>query len=216
MDKKIVIFSGMPASGKDTVTEALCAADDMFVPFKKHRSVSPSDKIKDTYFNIPHEEFEKMIGNGEFLQYHERYGRYYGIAEAVLLDYLQKGLCPVIHIGRIENYHTFCRNLLLSEQKNGYKADVFHIQLWETKDILRDRIVSRDRTEEEINKRLAAMDQEFEDNITMMENGQKPFTFVIRNTDMNKTCRTIRERLQNNDPQADDGYAEFWNYLKSL
>lgn len=35
MDKKIVIFSGMPASGKDTVTEALCAMDNSFVPFKK-------------------------------------------------------------------------------------------------------------------------------------------------------------------------------------
>ncbi len=211
-----MIFSGMPASGKDTVTEALCAADNTFVPFKKHKSVGPDDKIKDTYYNISVEEFEQKIKNGDFLQYHGRYGRYYGIAEETLLGYLRDGLCPIIHIGRIENYHTFCQNLPQFEQKYGLHADVCHIQLWETKEILRERIVLRDRTEPEIEKRLAAMEQEFADNIAMMEGHQKPFTFVIRNTDLTETCSSIMKRLHAKDVQTDDGYAEFRNYLKSI
>lgn len=216
MDKKIVVFSGMPASGKDTVTEALCAAESSFVPFKKHKSVGPSDKIKDTYFNISVEEFEQKIRNGEFLQYHGRYGRYYGIDENTLLNYLQENLCPIIHIGRIENYKTFCKNLPPFERKNGFKADVCHIQLWETKETLHDRIASRDKTKDEIHKRLKAMEQEFEDNIAMMNDHQKPFTFVIRNTDLSKTCNRIMEWLHNDDTKADDGYDEFWSYLRSL
>ncbi len=216
MDKKIVVFSGMPASGKDTVTEALCASEKRFIPFKKHRSVGSSDTCKDTYFNISVEEFERKIRAGEFLQYHGRYGRYYGIAEDTLLGYLQEDLCPIIHIGRIENYYAFCQSLPAFEKKYGSKVDVCHIQLWETKDVLHDRIVLRDKTETEIQKRLAAMEQEFADSIAMMNEHQRPFTVVIRNTDLSETCRRIRELLHKDGKQADDGYAEFWGYLRSL
>lgn len=214
MDKKIIVFSGMPASGKDTVTKKLCESDHAFVAFKKHRSVGDADKIKDTYFNITVEQFEQKIKNGEFIQYHGRYGRYYGIAEETLLDYLQKGQCPIIHIGRIENYYKFLNNLPSFNNKYGLRTAVYHIQLWETMETLRGRIVLRDRSEEEINKRLEAMEQEFEDNIKMMDRAEKPFTYVVRNTDLTKTCDKITAFIQNS--KTDDGYDEFWNYLRSL
>lgn len=216
MDRKLIIFSGMPASGKDTVTDKLCASDSLFVPFKKHRSVSVSDKLKDTYFNISAKEFEKKIKAGEFIQYHERYDRYYGISENVLYDYLKNGSVPIIHIGRIENFYTLCRNIPAFEKKYNCKTDVCHIQLWETMDVLKDRITARDKTEEEINKRLAAMHQEFKDSVKMMSNGQKPFTLVIKNSVLSKTCQKISQLIYGSIAPTDDGYAEFWNYLKSI
>ena len=216
MDRKMIIFSGMPASGKDTVTDALCASDSLFVPFKKHRSVRSSDKLKDTYFNISAEEFEKKIKSGDFIQYHERYGRYYGISEAVLYDYLKNGSVPIIHIGRIENFYTLYKNMPLFEQKYDCKVDMYHIQLWETKSALKDRITARDKTEDEINKRLEAMQQEFRDNVKMMHKGQKPFTFVIKNAVLSETCKKISELLYGTTKLADYGYAEFWNYLKGI
>lgn len=66
MDKKIIVFSGMPASGKDTVTDKLCELNSLYVPLKKYRSVGPEDKIKNTYFNITKEEFEEKIKIGQF------------------------------------------------------------------------------------------------------------------------------------------------------
>ncbi len=215
MDRKLIVFSGMPASGKDTVTEALCSLDSLFVPFKKHRSVGASDKLKDTYFNISAEEFEDKIKIGEFIQYHERYGRYYGISENVLYEYLKNGAVPIIHIGRIENFYTLCRNMPAFEKKYGCKTDVCHIQLWETMDVLKDRITARDKTEEEINKRLAAMSQEFRDSANMMCKGERPFTLVIKNSSLSQTVQKISE-LVNGSAPADDGYAEFWDYLRSI
>ena len=118
MDKKVVILSGMPASGKDTISEMIYEMDKRFVPFKKHRSVGKFDKIKDTYYNISHDEFEVKITNGDFIQYHQRYGRYYGISEEVLLSYLEKDEIPIIHIGRIENYMAFLGNIVAFQKKH--------------------------------------------------------------------------------------------------
>lgn len=216
MDRKLIVFSGMPASGKDTVTDALCASNSLFVPFKKHRSVSASDKLKDTYFNISVEEFEEKIKTGEFVQYHERYGRYYGISENVLYDYLKIGSVPIIHIGRIENFYTLCGNMSKFEKKYGCKTDVCHIQLWETMDVLKDRITARDKTEEEIKKRLAAMRQEFRDSVNMMSKGERPFTLVIKNSELSKTCQKISQLVFCGSAPTDDGYAEFWDYLKAI
>lgn len=57
MDNKILIFSGMPASGKDTVTKELCK-NSKYVALKKYRSIDDSVELKDTYYNISREEFE--------------------------------------------------------------------------------------------------------------------------------------------------------------
>lgn len=212
MVKKIVILSGMPASGKDTVTERLCALHPSFVPFKKYRAVGPEDKFKDTYFNVSKDEFEAMIRNGDFLQYHGRYGRYYGIAEQTLAELLVQNKIPVIHIGRIENFHTLCRHLPDFEKKHQMKTEIVHILLWETKEILGKRIAARDKTDEEIAKRRAAMEQEFEDNIAMMVNKEHPYTVVIQNSDTDVSCALIADYVH--DPSGKpDGYDAFFKYL---
>lgn len=216
MDKKIIIFSGMPASGKDTVTDDLCKVDSSFIHFKKHKSVSKDDKIKDTYYNISANEFEKMIKNDEFLQYHGRYGRYYGIAKSVLDSYLRNNKIPIIHIGRIENFYHFINNIPTFEKKCGYSADIIHIQLWETMPVLETRIKKRDRTPDEIKKRMDAMKQEFEDNIIMMEKSEHPFDFVVRNDDLTNTCNTVIDILNGKITSANNGYDQFYEYLKSI
>lgn len=215
MDKKVVVLSGMPASGKDTISDMICEMDKRFVPFKKHRSVGEFDKKKDTYFNITQDEFEKKIINGEFIQYHQRYGRYYGISEEVLLSYLQIDEIPIIHIGRIENYYSFLGNIVGFQKRNDLSLDVIHIQLWETAENLRERIVNREKDDEEAAKRIAAMEQEFEDNIELMHKGKKPYTFVFKNCDKDATCSSIIEYV-NQDSHKVTGYEEFWGYLKKL
>ena len=215
MDKKVVVLSGMPASGKDTISDMICEMDKRFVPFKKHRSVGEFDKKKDTYFNITQDEFEKKIINGDFIQYHQRYGRYYGISEEVLLSYLQKDEIPIIHIGRIENYYAFLGNIVGFQKKNDLSLEVIHIQLWETAEDLRERIVNREKDDEEAAKRIAAMEQEFEDNIELMHKGKKPYTFVFKNSDKDATCSAIIEYV-NQDSHKVTGYEEFWGYLKKL
>lgn len=215
MGKKIVILSGMPASGKDTISNRICELDKKFVPIKKHRSVGELDKKKDTYYNISPEEFEEKIIRGNFIQYHQRYGRYYGISEDVLLSHLQKDEIPIIHIGRIENYIAFMGNIVGFKERHNLSLDVIHIQLWETAENLRERIVNREKDDEEAAKRIAAMEQEFDDNIEMMHKGKKPYTLVLKNSDIETTCSIIIEYV-NKESHKVYGYEDFWGYLKKL
>lgn len=215
MAQKIVAFSGMPASGKDTVTDRLCTLHPSFVPFQKYRAVGAEDSIKDTYCNVSKEEFEAMIRRGEFLQYHGRYGRYYGIAEKTLAGLLQQDQIPIIHIGRIENFYTLRDRLPAFEQKYQMKTEIVHILLWETKEILGERIVRRDQTDQEIAKRRAAMEQEFDDNIKMMRNNERPYTLVIRNSEVDASCALIADYVSDPSGQP-DGYDAFFRYLHQI
>ncbi len=214
MDKQIIVLSGMPASGKDTVTEKLCKEHAEFLAIKKYRSVGEKDPIKDTYINVSKEEFGRKIHEGCFLQFHMRYGRYYGIAKETLCDCFEKDLIPVIHIGRIENYYVFKKAVSEFENEQGYSVNLHHALLWETKDVLFERISERDKTADEIEKRKNAMDQEFLDNIEMMNRKEKPYTVVIKNQDLHETTEQIF--LLTKEEPIDSGYEEFWRYLKTL
>ena len=215
MDKKILIFSGMPASGKDTVTDKLCEMDSHYTAFMKYKAVGPNDEIKNTYYNISREEFEIKIKNGNFLQYHGRYGRYYGIAEDTLAGLLEKNLIPIIHIGRIENYYMLLKNMPEFERKYGCSIKIVHVQLWETKEQLKLRISKRDKIDTEIKKREAAMEQEFEDAVSMMKRQEKPFSLVVKNTNIDQTCQSIIRYINDSCTEM-LGYKEFWDYLKNL
>lgn len=214
MDKQIIVFSGMPASGKDTITGRLNQINPGIVYFKKYRAIGPKDKLKDTYFNVSVEEFEKMIEQEAFIQYHGRYSRYYGIAKSTLIELLNEDIVPIIHIGRIENYYTFIKNLKEFEKQNNLEINVIHIQLWEEKNELERRIKKRDVNEEEVQKRICAMEQEFYDAKEMMQKQKKPFSIIIKNEDIELTCKIILECIDGS--VSDDGYEEFNKYLRSI
>lgn len=215
MDKQIIIFSGMPASGKDKLTEYLCSANSKLVAFKKYRSIRTGDTPKNTYYNISTEAFEEMIKNGKFLQYHMRYGRYYGIAEDTMLSYLDSDMYPIIHIGRIDNYYAFTERMAIFEKKYGMKIKVHHILLWETIETLKERIKLRDKTEPEITKRTDAMLEEFNDNIDLLKHNKRPYSYIIKNTDLSVTYNKIINILDG-AVMCDNGYNEFILYLNSI
>lgn len=213
MDKKVIIISGMPASGKDTITRKLCELNPTFVAFKKHRSIRKLDKKKTSYFNISTSEFEKKIANGEFLQYHQRYERYYGISEDVFNGYLEDGKIPIIHIGRIDNLLRLKSGLKHYQEKSGINVSLIHVLLWETIDELTKRINKRDKDDEEIAKRISAVRQEYDDLLKLMQSNIKPFNLVIKNTRIEETCQLIQGYVFKGGSET-DGYEEFKSYLK--
>lgn len=213
MDKTIIVISGAPASGKDTVTKELNKLNPRYVLLKKYRSINLNEKIKDCYYNITEKEFLTKIDNNDFLEYHKRYNRYYGIAKITLNNMLNKDSIPIIHIGRIENYYNFCKSLNSFSDK--YKIKIIHILLWETITVLTNRINNRDRVKEEINKRLLALHQEYVDLYKLINYNLNPFTLVIKNNDINITCNSIIN-LEKFNKIENDSYNEFYNYLFNL
>jgi restriction endonuclease S subunit len=91
----LILLSGTPASGKDTLTKELCTIDKRFVHFKKHK-IASGGKLDDTYYLVTKKEFDQMVENGEFLQYHYRYERGYGVSYKELFFLKEQGKIPVI------------------------------------------------------------------------------------------------------------------------
>lgn len=205
----VVCISGMPASGKDTISARLHELDERFVCFEKHRSSDGAPK--NGYVNISPAEFAEKVKRGDFLQYHERYGRSYGIDRKSLFDILSQGKIPIIHVGRIENYIVLKDGLLHGE--NGIR--LIHIQLWETEDCLKDRIVKRDKSPEEIKRRLTALRQEFEEVKALMDGNAHPFDLIVKNSDIEETCRKIKGVVFDGRT-ADDGAICFREYLRTM
>ena len=205
----ILCLSGMPASGKDSVSASLHELDQRLVIFTKHRGADDGGKAG--YINISKEQFEYKRDAGDFVQCHERYGRYYGVDRKVLRKLLGQGFIPIVHIGRIENFHLLRENI---GAMDGCFC-IIHVQLWESHESLKDRIVQRDKSPAEIEQRLEAMEQEFLDLDITMRGYECPFDLVIRNTDIDSTCHKILSAI-NGVRLLDDGTQELRDYLQSL
>ncbi len=173
----IILLCGPPASGKDSITEAICKIDEGFYHFKKHRAINGKTYMhRNNYIDITKDEFKKMIENDEFIQYHERYNRYYGISKKAMADGISKNLNMIIHTGRIEN---------LQELKKKINENTISILLWAPMDILRQRLVKRHHNNEnEISRRLIAAQEEFID-LTKIDL-KKSFDAIIKTTDPQK------------------------------
>lgn len=212
MDKQIIVFSGMPAAGKDTITKELCR-DSRFVALKKHRSYNDETEKKDSYENISTEDFEAMINDGEFVQYHSRYGRKYGISGKALESILREGRIPIIHIGRIENFYAFKRKIDQLSVEYDMKCRIIHILLWEEIEVLEKRICKRESNPTEQESKIRAAREEFQDNKIMIDHNENPYSYIIKNSDLSKTCQAIVEIVENDNCSLGTGYDLFMKYV---
>ncbi len=103
---KIILLSGTPASGKDTITSELIKINSRYVHFKKHK-IAAGGKLDETYYLIEKNEFDSMVVNDDFIQYHYRYDRGYGVSKKELKLIFGEGKNPIIHVGKYENISPF-------------------------------------------------------------------------------------------------------------
>ena len=193
--KKIILLCGPPASGKDTLTELLKKRNNIFCHFKKHRVSNQVDKSGNlkTYFKISLNEFLQRVGKDEFVQFHKRYERFYGVSKKVLDNSLQYGKIPILHVGKIYD---------LMELEDVLNADAAKILIWETKDVINDRLVLRHHGDyKEIQLRLKSYDTEIESLRRIKL--EKAFDFVIKNHNLNRTLNIIEDGVLNSKKQMD-------------
>jgi len=98
----IILLSGTPASGKDTVTEKLHQINMSVELFKKHK-FGVGGKKDNTYIHVSEEAFDQLVKSNGFIQYHQRYGRGYGVSQEELERLFVLNVIPVIHVGKPEN-----------------------------------------------------------------------------------------------------------------
>ena len=101
MDKGILIVVSAPAGcGKDTIlAEALAANGNLFYSVSAtSRAMRPGETDGVSYHFRTREQFEKMIADGELLEYTEYCGNYYGTPKKAVEDMLAAGKDVILKI----------------------------------------------------------------------------------------------------------------------
>lgn len=90
---KLIIISGPSGVGKSTVIEKVLENEPniCFSVSATTRNPRPGEKDGVNYFFVDREEFERMIREGELLEYAEYVGKYYGTPEKAIDKMLEEG-----------------------------------------------------------------------------------------------------------------------------
>lgn len=96
----LIVVSGPSGAGKGTICKELLRRNkDLNISISATtRKPRKGEKDGINYFFIHRENFEKMIGNNEFLEYAEVYDNYYGTPKSFVLEKLDKGKDVLLEI----------------------------------------------------------------------------------------------------------------------
>lgn len=165
INNMLLLLSGTPASGKDTITNILTQRNPRFSHFRKHRS---GDKpgLGVGYIHVTDEEFTSMSAKGEFLQSHYRYGRGYGVAHSELIKHWVKGDIPIVHVGQYRNIGD------LSTLRSKGIVTVSILLLVSLQETCRRLLLRHPGNPAEVDERLKAYKEERADLAALVRSGQ--------------------------------------------
>jgi guanylate kinase len=150
-----IVISGPSGIGKDTVVDGMKARDLPFHFVITATSRAPRDYEVDgrDYFFYPEETFEKMIKDGDFLEYAWVYSNYKGVPKCQVQKALESGKDVVMRLDvqGAQTVHNLCPDailIFLTAESN---------EAWLGR--LRDR---RSETEEELALRINTAKKEYE------------------------------------------------------
>ncbi len=177
-----IAFSGVSSSGKNTVMNELIKrrSDLKVLELSSGTTRAPreSDSQFNTYVYFSKEEFKKGIEEGLFFEYEEVHGNYYGTIlsrlEAVTQD-LEHDYIRDIDVKGVVNLKKYFKN----------KCGIISIFLDAPDEVLRERLLKRGDSPEDIEKRLSRGELE--------RSYKDKYDLVIENIDLEKTIQTISD-----------------------
>ncbi len=181
----LVLLSGVSGAGKDTIKNEIIKRMQGVesLPSYTTRPLRPGEIEGVTYCSVSKEQFEIMINNGDFYEYNEHHGNYYGTSKRLINEKIEKGnvILKDIEVNGVENL----LKILGKDQK------IVTIFLRVPKEVLRKRLQERlvGTTTEEIEMRLSRFEYE--------ESKMSMYDYVLKNNDLEKTLQIIQIIIEN-------------------
>lgn len=176
-----IILSGPSGSGKNTVINELLKRNPnlRYLMTCTTRESRPEEVSRSPYINLNKEQFEEKIKNGEFYEFEEIHGNYYGTLKSTIADL-------------ISGQNDYIKDLGVLGQKEmvsrlGNKTKIISIFL----DVSKKELIKRLklRGEKDIEKRMTRFDFE----ISYRPN----YNLIIPNDNLEKTVQIIENLLKN-------------------
>ena len=180
---KIVIISGPSAAGKGMVVQVLIDKYSNYETVVQTTSRKRRDGETEayTYNFVSAEEFEDGISKGEYLEYGNYAGNYYGTSKKVIYEKIDSGINVVLE-GALET---------AAQLKQQCKEAVLVFIIPPNADILSKRLFIREQDEGKTKARLLVYEKE-------MYSGLRA-DLIIVNDDVEQTVRELVKALDNSE-----------------
>jgi guanylate kinase len=143
-----VILYGPPASGKDSVTAALCGISDAYAYFEKLKLGEGRTR---GYHFISEASLADLRNRGLIVHEVTRYGATYVVDGPRLDELFAAGRVPVVHMGQVEGVNAL----------RLHTARWLDVLLWCSRDVAAERLLTRGSVD--VDERLAAWDATLDD-----------------------------------------------------
>lgn len=178
----LIVISGPSGCGKGTIVERLLEEGNMEISIssttRKPRGIEQNGV---DYFFLEEEEFKRMIDEGEFLEYANVYGCFYGTPRKKVLDRVDAGINVILEID-VQG--------ALQVKKNYPDAIMIFIMPPSKEELLRRLRGRGTETEEQIERRISKAQSE----IDMADQ----YEFKVVNDDLDLAVREVKEIICNN------------------
>ena len=97
---KLFIFSAASGTGKTSLAKALVEStpDIAFSVSHTTRAPRPGEQHGVHYYYVTHDEFDRMVANGEFVEHATVFGNSYGTSKQVIEDQIKSGKSVILDI----------------------------------------------------------------------------------------------------------------------
>lgn len=181
----LFVMSGPSGTGKGTICNMLLETENIFLSVSSTtRGIRKGETEGETYNYLTKEQFEKLIADGEMLEYAIYSGNYYGTPRATVESMLIAGRNVLLEIepqGALKIKEAFPDAVLVFIAPPSVAE-------------LKNRLLERGReTEEQIKERLSAAKWELE------QSGR--YNYVVINDDLAKCVNEVAEILHKKEEE---------------